>query len=47
VDLEEGDVVSPGEDAVQVVRDEPDAGLAVVAGPERVQVVARIHRSEV
>jgi hypothetical protein len=47
VDLDEGDVVAPGEDADPGVRVEPAAGRAVDAGPERVQVVARIHRSEV
>jgi hypothetical protein len=47
VDLDERDVVTAGEDADPIGRDEEAAGGAVDAVGERVEVVARIHRPQV
>jgi hypothetical protein len=47
VDLDEGDVVAPGEDADPVGRDELAAGGAVDTVGERIEVVARVHRRQV
>ena len=47
VDLDEGDIVAPGENADPVRRDELAARGAVDAVCERIEVVARIHRPQV
>ncbi len=47
IDLDEGDVVTPGEDADPIGRDEFAAGGAADPADERIEVVARIHRRQV
>jgi hypothetical protein len=47
MDLDEGDVVAPSEDADPVGRDELAARGTVDAVGERIEVVARIHRRQV
>ena len=47
VDLDERDVVAPGEDADPVGGDELAACGAVDAVGERIEIVARIHRPQV